>query len=171
MRISPKKMKSKTIVYLTKNKSSAALKRAALDDYFGGGEIDVLPSGKPVIVNPMGYYISVSHSAEIVGVVISDVEVGIDIEVIRDFNYDNLYGRFLSLNEKQEVKDKNSFFKVWVRKEAESKISGEGIFSLRQRDTSAKFTDISKEISVFAGKEFCGCIASFSSFSYIVKEI
>ena len=171
MRIYPKKMKNKTVLYLTKNKNSAALKRAALDDYFGFGEIGVLDSGKPVITNPEGYYISVSHSGEIIAVVISPVPVGVDIEEIKEFDYSKIWEWFLSDNEKNEVTDNLSFFNVWVKKEAESKISGKGIFSLRYRDTSAMFTCLSKEVSAFAGKEFSAYIASFSEIFYTIKEI
>lgn len=163
-------MKNKTVLYLTKDKSCAALKRAALDDYFGFGEIGVLDSGKPVITNPKGYYISVSHSGNVIGVVISPQPIGVDIEEIRDFDYSKISERFLSENEKNEVTDKTSFFNVWVKKEAESKISGKGIFSLRQKDTSAIFTSASKEVSAFAGKEMSACLASFSEIFYTIKE-
>ena len=164
-------MRNKTVLYLTKDKSCAALKRAALDDYFGYGEIEVLDSGKPVITNPEGYHISVSHSGEIKGVVISPVPIGVDIEEIKEFDYLKIWKSFLSENEKNEVTDIPSFFNVWVKKEAESKISGKGIFSLRQKDTSAMFTSVSKEVSAFAGREFSACLASFSEIFYIIKEI
>ena len=144
-------MKNKTILYLTKDKSSAALKRAALDDYFGFGEIGVLESGKPVILNPEGYHISVSHSGDIKGVVISPVPIGVDIEEIKEFDYSKIWEWFLSENEKNEVIDLNTFFNVWVKKEAESKISGKGVFSLRYKDTSAIITSLSEEVSAFAG--------------------
>lgn len=164
-------MKSKTVLYLTKDKSSAALKRAALDDYFGTGELGVLPSGKPVILSPEGYYISVSHSGEVVAVVISDTPIGVDIEEVRELDFSLLKERFLSEKEKSEVKDVKSFFSVWVKKEAESKITGEGIFSLRKKDTSALFTSVSKEVSIFAERDFSASIATLKPISYIVKEL
>lgn len=170
-RILPAKMKNKTVLYLTKDKSSAALKRAALDDYFGSGEIGVLPSGKPVILSPEGYFISVSHSGGVVALVISDTPVGLDIEEVREFDFSHLKERFLSEREKSEVKDAASFFNVWVKKEAEAKISGDGIFSMRGKDTSALFTSLSKEVSLLAGRDFSACIATFQPVSYIVKEL
>ena len=164
-------MKSKTVLYLTKDKSSAALKRAALDDYFGRGELGVLPSGKPVILSPEGYYISVSHSGEVVAVVISDTPIGVDIEEVRELDFSLLKERFLSEKEKSEVKDVKSFFSGWVKKEAESKITGEGIFSLRKKDTSALFTSVSKEVSVFAERDFSASIATLKPISYTIKEL
>lgn len=166
-----KKMKNKTVVYLTKDKSSAALKRAALDDYFGEGEIGVLPSGKPAILSPEGYFISVSHSESVVMVAISTVPIGVDLEEIRAFDYSLLKKRFLSEKEKNEVTDVQSFFKVWVKKEAEAKISGDGVFSMRGKDTSAVFNFLSGEVTRFAGKAFCAVIATFQPISYTIKEI
>lgn len=165
------KMKSKTVVYLTKDKGSAALKRAAIADYFGEGEIGVLDSGKPVIVKPEGYHISVSHSGEIVGVVISNVPIGLDIEEVKDIDYSRIKEKFLSEKESEEASSLSSFFNVWVRKEAESKISGKGVFSLRKKDTSANIVYISKEVSSFSGVKMSACLASFSSITYTIREI
>ena len=77
----------------------------------------------------------------------------------------------MSEKEKSEVKDVKSFFSGWVKKEAESKITGEGIFSLRKKDTSALFTSVSKEVSVFAERDFSASIATLKPISYTIKEL
>ena len=162
----PTKMKNKTIVYLKKDINSAALKRAAIADYFGEAEIEVHPSGKPIIKSPKGYYISVSHSGDIVALVISDKEVGIDIEEKREIDFDKIRKGFFIESEKSEP-----FFDVWVKREAEGKLSGEGVFALRKKELSCKFSFISKEVSEFSGRDFSGCIASKERLFYTIKEL
>jgi phosphopantetheinyl transferase len=159
-------MKNKTIVYLKKDISSAALKRAAIADYFGEAEIEKEPSGKPIIKNPEGYYISVSHSGGVVAIIISDKQVGIDIEEKREIDFEKIRKGFFSESEKNEP-----FFDVWVKREAEGKLSGEGVFALRKKELFCTFTFISKEVSQFAGRDFSGCIASKESLFYTIKEL
>lgn len=160
------KMKNETIVYLKKDLGSAALKRAAIADYFGYAEIEVLPSGKPIIKKPEGYFISVSHSSDIVAVVISDKEVGIDIELKRVFDTEKVKKGFFCDSEMNE-----DFFDVWVKKEAEGKLRGDGVFALRKKEVSSHITFISKEVSDFAKRDFSACIASKNALLYTVREL
>lgn len=164
-------MQNKTVVYLIKDLGSAALKRAATHDYFGSGEISYLENGKPIIKNPEGYFISISHSFGISALVISDVPIGIDIEKIRDFDFSRMKKGFLSEKEENDAKTLRDFFDIWTKKEAEAKISGDGIFSLRKKDGKALYTSLSKEISDFAGEPYSATIASFSRVNYEVKEL
>jgi 4'-phosphopantetheinyl transferase len=164
-------MQNKTVVYLIKDFSSAALKRAATRDYFGEAEISYLENGKPIIKSPEGYFISVSHSFGIAAVVISDKPIGIDIEKIREFDFSRMKKGFLSEKEAKKVNTLEGFFDVWVKKEAEVKISGEGIFSVRKKEGKAVYTNLSSDVSAFAGEPFSACLASFSPLQYEIKEL
>lgn len=166
-----KAMKNKTVVYLIKDKSSAALKGAATRDYFGEAELSYLENGKPIIKSPEGYYISVSHSGTLAALVISDVAVGIDIERVRDFDFSRLKERFLSEKEREAVLTKEDFFEIWVKKEAEAKIDGKGIFASRGKDVSASFVSLSDVLSSFAGERYEGVLASFLPIDYTVRKL
>ena len=166
-----KAMKNKTVVYLIKDKDSAALKRAATHDYFGEAEISYLENGKPIIKSPEGYHISVSHSGTLTALVISDLPIGIDIERVREFDFSRLKERFLSEKEREAVLSKEDFFKIWVKKEAEAKIEGGGVFAMREKDATATFSSISEELSSFAGEAYEGTIASFSKIDYTVRKL
>jgi len=146
------KMKNKTVIYLEKgNKdNSALLKRRAVQDYFGSATLDTKENGKPVITQPEGYGISVSHSGGIIAVVITRGEVGIDIEERVDRDNSRLFSFF------HESEKNCDFYDLWVKKEAFGKMTGEGIFKQKGKklDTDSCFIDISREISLFSGKEF-----------------
>lgn len=164
------KMKNNTVVYLIKEQGSATLKRVALADYFGEAEMTALPSGKPVITKPQGYYVSISHSGGVAGMVISPVPVGLDIEKVSERDVTRLKRSFLSDKEKKEL-EKSSFFEIWVRKEASAKLSGEGIFSKRKKDASDFYTSLSREVSDFSGSPFSAVLASEKPLLYTVKEL
>ena len=151
-------MKNKTVLYLSKNKESAALKGAATRDYFGECEISRLENGKPVIIRPEGFYISVSHSGEVTAVVISDTPVGLDIEEIRAIDYEKIKMGFFASTDAEKITDKNSF-------------SGEGIFKTRKKPLSMTFTSISLEISTFAGKPFSATLAADKTLSLTIRII
>ena len=146
------KMKNNTIVYLAKDKkeSSALLKGRAVEDYFGQAVLDVKESGKPIITEPLGYGISVSHSGGIIAVVITNGDVGIDIQ--ERLNRDNT--RLLSFFHESERNE--DFYDLWTKKEAFGKMTGDGIFVQKGKklETDACFVDLSKEISEYAGREF-----------------
>ncbi len=164
-------MKNKTILYLSKEKDSAALKGAATRDYFGDCLLGRLESGKPIIINPQGYFISVSHSGGVTAVVISDTPVGLDIEEIREIDFEKIKKGFFSDEDAEKITDLNSFFEFWVKKEAESKISGEGIFKSRKKDISMIFTSLSREISTFAEKSFSGTLAADKTLSFTIRKM
>lgn len=89
--------------------------------------ISKLQNGKPVAEN---CFISVSHSDTKCAVCKSENPVGIDIEKIEDRKFDSLVERFFSDNEKEyynKNKTSTAFYEIWTRKEAFSKITGEGI--------------------------------------------
>ncbi len=91
--------------------------------------ITVNEFGKPYIKgNPI--YFSLSHSGEKVMLVISNKEIGCDIEYIKDKDLD-IAKRFFNENEYQEIissdNPKELFFKYWTLKEAALKCRGTGL--------------------------------------------
>ncbi len=164
-------MKNKTILYLSKNKDSAALKGAATRDYFGECVLGRLENGKPVIISPEGYFISVSHSGEVTAAVISDTPVGLDIEEIREIDFEKIKKGFFSESDSEKISDLATFFEFWVKKEAESKVSGEGVFKNRKKDISMTFTSLTAEISDFAEKPFSGTLAADTTLSLTIRKM
>lgn len=85
---------------------------------------------KPYIKN-LNYFFNISHSKNLVAIIISDKECGIDIEYInKNYNQDIIY-KVLSQNEIKyynSCKNKiNYFYSMWTKKEAYFKKIGMGI--------------------------------------------
>ncbi len=120
----------------------------------------VTQSGKPYCKSHRRIYFSLSHSGDFLALVISDKDVGIDIEKIREAK-ENLVNRVCCENEKKEIfSDENpdlKFTEIWTRKEAYLKALGTGIdrelTSIDTTDEKLKFeTEITKDfiVSVFS---------------------
>ncbi len=87
----------------------------------------VTSKGKPYIKGYPRFNFNISHSGIFLAVAISNRPVGVDIEVIRDVNLKIAQRRFAE-NEKLFVKDRDSFFYVWTRKESLTKRDGKSIY-------------------------------------------
>lgn len=74
-------------------------------------------------------HLSVSHSGEYFLCIIADRPVGIDVQERKDSNAEKIANRYFTDLEKEYVKEngENGFFTVWTRKEAYSKLTGEGL--------------------------------------------
>ena len=76
-------------------------------------------------------YVSISHCENIVAVCTSDKPVGIDIEKINtQRDLDKIANRFYHGKELEYFKENHTadvFFEIWTKKEAYSKIGGEGV--------------------------------------------
>ncbi|MCR5484662.1 MAG: 4'-phosphopantetheinyl transferase superfamily protein [Clostridiales bacterium] len=92
--------------------------------------------GKPFPEGRSGekYFFSVSHSGDVCVCAVSDSEVGVDVERIRDVNAERIAKRFFSKDEKEyigsfqnEYEKKRAFFTVWTKHESAVKLSGRGI--------------------------------------------
>ncbi len=79
---------------------------------------------------------SVSHSGSLVVVAMAETEVGIDVEEIKEKPYGRIIERNFTAGEAAEVKDLESFLKVWTKKEAYLKLTGDGLSGLRSSDVS-----------------------------------
>lgn len=81
------------------------------------------PHGRPVIE---GLGCSVSHSDGYVAVAIGQGQIGLDIEVLRELDYAGLLDRVLAPGE-DPPGSSYEFQRVWCRKEALHKATGEGL--------------------------------------------
>ena len=120
-------------------------------------KIEYKENGKPYLKDCKLYY-NISHTKKYVAVVVSDREVGIDVETIRERwikryqQLENLANKILSNKEKiifdlkDTIDDKAAYFtEIWTKKESYVKTTGKGITSeLSKIDTSEMdcfFTD------------------------------
>lgn len=87
------------------------------------GEYHLNEYGKPLSNDK---YFNISHSNGYIALVIDEVPVGIDIEKIREVD-DSLIEYISNEQEKEFIKDNESFFQVWTNKEALVKAYGSGI--------------------------------------------
>lgn len=133
-----------------------ALIKDCLEEY-GVQDPQILrtPKGKPY-VELCDTYLSVSHSGEYFLCIIAERPVGIDVQERKNSNSDKIAERYFTEREKSFIKDngENGFFTVWTRKEAYSKLTGEGIAEIiRGTEVIARedvvFTDFQLEDGVW----------------------
>ena len=86
-------------------------------------------------------FFSLSHSGDHAVCVISDVPIGVDIEVIGE-EKDKIAERFFADIERQYVCDDESFFRIWTLKESLMKVVGLGMHLPMD---SFSVTDFNKE--------------------------
>lgn len=106
------------------------LRRKAIADYCGVPvkeiEFDITDKGKPYVKN-LDVHFNVSHSSGIVVCAVSDKEIGIDIERIREIN-PRAAEKFASPSELEYIRNsENGFFEIWTLKEAYFKCIGTGL--------------------------------------------
>ena len=107
----------------------------------------VTASGKPYCKSHREIYFSLSHSGNFLALAISDRDVGIDVEKIREAK-ESLVNRVCCDNEKKAVFSNSDpdkkFTEIWTRKEAYLKALGTGIdrelASIDTTDENLKFT-------------------------------
>ncbi len=103
----------------------------SIEDLINGDFFNYGKHGKPYLKSK-DFYFNISNSYNLVILVISDEDVGIDIEKIRPFSYhritrafnDNELNYLSSLPEKDEG---NETLKLWTIKEATLKLLGTGL--------------------------------------------
>lgn len=90
-------------------------------------------NGKPYFKN-YPYYFNLSHSGEYILCVISESEVGVDIQQKKPLTNNRIAERFFAEGEKRQLEEcptqqeqERLFYRLWTEKEAYGKLTGEGI--------------------------------------------
>ena len=84
-------------------------------------------NGKPYIEGYENFRFNLSHSGEFVMIAVSDSDVGVDVERIRE-REKLVEKRCFTDDEREYIKDNNErFFEIWTMKEAYLKCIGTGI--------------------------------------------
>lgn len=110
---------------------------AALHEFTGNDSLVITYNqrGKPVVKGNK-VHLSVTHTGEVMVVVFSNKQIGVDGEYVprikqKKTDYYNLAERFFSEDEAEYVRSADdiaiAFTKVWVRKEAYVKYTGKGL--------------------------------------------
>ncbi len=104
--------------------------RNAISDYLDISpdeiEFGTTEKGKPY-AKGLGVHFSISHSGDMAVCAVSDKEIGIDIEKIREIN-PRTAEKFACETEKEYINShKNGFFEIWTLKEAFFKCIGTGL--------------------------------------------
>ncbi len=113
--------------------------------------------GKPYFANAEDLHFSISHSGEYAMVVLSDKEIGCDIQQIKNINL-SIADRFFTAEEKKYVKCTEDFFRIWTLKESFIKAIGKGLalplnsFSIKGLDSDKPYCEYNRELYEF--KEF-----------------
>lgn len=97
-------------------------------------DIDFFKSeyGKPNLNNYLNFHYNVSHTRNAIAVVVSDSQVGVDIEKIREAEF-KIVNRFFTQPEIEFIdntvaESKKRFYIVWTKKEAYIKYIGKGLY-------------------------------------------
>ena len=97
-------------------------------------------NNKPYFKDYPDIRFSISHSGDLAVLAMTDTEVGIDIEEIKERNFQPIVNRQFTDGEKSEAVDLTGFLKVWTKKEAYLKLTGDGLSGLSGADVSQAIT-------------------------------
>lgn len=103
-------------------------------------------NGKPDFAEGEKHF-NLSHSGDYVCLAVAEFEMGIDLQFMRQVNNYRVVDRFFSAKEKQllatlsDVEKQKEFYRIWVKKEAYAKLTGEGIGKEVGVDTLEKNLD------------------------------
>ena len=116
--------------------------------------------GKPFLSYRPGVHYNISHSGAYVVCVLADQEVGIDIQIHREVNYDRMLRRMVTEKEREEILKRpdleQEFFRQWVIREAFIKWTGEGL----SRDLRTISLDEGSYILLDLGEDYSRAIWS-----------
>ena len=120
------------------DKLASACAGLLINKFIGDKDLKLNEYGKPYSDEK---FFNISHSGNYVIIAVSDFEVGCDVELKRELEYERL-GKIVfhenELKKLSETEDKRSlFFKLWTSKEAFIKCLGEGFhFKTTELDLS-----------------------------------
>ena len=121
-------------------------------------------NGKPRVTYEKSVGISVTHDSGYVAVIVVPFEpIGIDMEKIKEEYPIRVKDRFFTKNERALLNSSEDFYKIWCKKESYVKMTGDGIGSISEFDSTKAniiFTDLSEKISVITGKKYSFFICS-----------
>ena len=118
--------------------------------------------GKPYLADGSAY-ISVSHSSDLIGICVADEEVGIDLQHRRNSNVQKIANRFFSQDEVGYLKiqeNEDAFYRLWTRKEAFAKLTGDGMGQLVKPVSVLERTDVEFEDFMLEDGLY-GCICTY----------
>jgi 4'-phosphopantetheinyl transferase len=132
------------------------------------GIFEYTKAGKPFLP---GYFpFSISHSNSLAAVLISEKEVGIDLEKIVDIKNTEDFSSFFSVSELNQIESSDNrmemFFYYWTIKEAILKFTGEGISGINKLKQIEFLSD--REI-IHLGKNLVPDIFKFKD--YLITSI
>lgn len=105
--------------------------------------ISFTDAGKPYFINS-STCCSISHSHDICAVAVSDRPVGVDVEIIKTTYSPHLIERSLTIAEQDDFD--GDFIRLWCRKEAVAKMTGEGITGYPRNIDTTAYTFHEKQI-------------------------
>ena len=111
-----------------------------------------------------GVYLSISHSVNVCAVAVSDIPVGLDIELTtrNAYRLQKLAERFFSPDEFEYVRamPEQRFYEIWCKKESYVKYTGEGF---RRRFPGFSVFELEERFSSFEVYGHFGCVCSNES--------
>ncbi len=148
--------------------------RQALGDVFDQVVFTKDAYGKPYIVGKPIYY-NISHSGQYVVLVISNTDVGVDVQLKKKAQRRKLAERFFSKREQEMVKtDKENgehFYRIWCRKEAYGKYLGVGLNeAILLANMYSEIPDVEfHDLDVVPGYGLCICSGKGENLEEIVN--
>ena len=107
-------------------------------------QIALSDRGKPYFPEHPDVHFNLSHTSGAVLVALADQPVGVDIERVRPV------GR-RTMERLAGVTNEQAFFQSWVRREARSKRSGDGIGTMMRSETPLQYGERYYEVEAFPG--------------------
>lgn len=150
--VTDEKIKEAVSLYLSENNIEPAENVSIFHDSYG----------KPTLSGIKNLYVSVTHAENLLLVAVSEREIGIDAEQVdrKVRNFVSLAKRYFTKEELDFLGDsftKADFLRMWVKKEALSKLTGKGIPDF-------------KEHSIFSEKFEISEIRDFTNFIVYIAE-
>lgn len=123
---------------------------------YGIRNVDICRTSKGKPYADADVHFSVSHSGSYFVCIIADCPVGIDVQEKRKTSGSKIAGRYFTESEQEYIEEhgEDGFFRLWTRKEAYSKLTGDGLAELmRGTDVLCRedvdFTDFQIEDGVY----------------------